>query len=103
MLVIVLASVIGLIVARSAIYHRKANFAIMAQYRPRHVLAAVMAAGAIIGTYTGLVALFPVLVKNPFLWAFAAVFHTGSGNGQGNIIFAGLQWKWYAVAFSERA
>lgn len=101
MFTIVLSAVVGLVVTRSAIRHRKANFAIMAQYRPRHILAALVAAAAITGTYLGLVALFPVLVRNPFLWAFAAVFHTGSGsgNGQGNIIFSGLKWKWYAIAF----
>lgn len=98
-MMIALTAVIGLLVARSAIRHRKANLAIMRQYRVRHILAALAGTAAVLGTYWGLVTLFPVLARNPFLWAFAALFHHGSGAGQGNIIMSGLQWKWYAVAF----
>jgi magnesium-transporting ATPase (P-type) len=95
----ILTSVIGFLVLRSAVKHRKDNLAIMAQYRLRHVLAAIAAAALIFTTVWGLLILFPVLVKNPVLWLASALFHWGSGNGGASLIFSGLQWKWYAVAF----
>jgi hypothetical protein len=37
--------------------------------------------------------------KNPILWVFSSLFGWGDGSGQGNIMFSGLKWKYYAMLF----
>lgn len=98
---IVLTACIGLVVASAAFRkgRLRQNLAIMAQYRPRHILAALAVIPVVIATAVGLRAASPVFGLNPVLWVIAKVFHDGSGQGQANLIFTGLNWKWYAVVF----
>ena len=98
---ITLTAVIGLVVAHAAFGRGRLrkNLAIMARYRLRHVFAALLAAAIIIATALGLRAVSPVFGLNPVLWVIARLFHHGTGEGQGNLIFTGLNWKWYAVVF----
>jgi hypothetical protein len=98
---IALTAVISVVVARAAFGkgRLRENLAIMAQYRLRHVLASLAVGAVVVAIALGLSALSPVFRLNPVLWVIAAVFHAGSGKGQGNLIFAGLHWRWYAVVF----
>jgi hypothetical protein len=100
---IILTAGIGVLVARAAFGHGglRANLAIIRQYRLQHLLAGLLAITAVAGTATGLHFAAPsVFDKNPVLWVIAEIFHAGSGNGQGNLLFTGVTaWKWYAVVF----
>ena len=98
---IALTAVIGLTVAYAAFGRRRLrdNLAIIGQYRPRHLLTGALAGVVTAATALGLMAASPVFRKNPFLWAASELFHWGNGNGQANIIFSGLNWRWYAVVF----
>ena len=75
------------------------NLAIMRQYRLRHILTSVLLVAAIGAVSYGLIAASPVFEMNPILWVISKLFHAGNGHGQGNLIFSGLNWKWYAVFF----
>jgi hypothetical protein len=98
---IVLTAAVGLVVARAAFGkgRLRQNLAVMAQYRLRHVLAALLVGTVVAATAVGLRAASPVFGFNPILWVIAKVFHAGNGEGRGNLILSGLNWKWYAVVF----
>jgi hypothetical protein len=100
-LTIILTAAVGVVVASAAFRKNRLreNLAIIRQYRARHILASLLLMAAVSGAALGLMALSPVFVKNPVLWAISAVFHAGNGDGRGNLILSGLNWKWYAVVF----
>jgi hypothetical protein len=103
MLKIILTAGIGVIVARAAFRGDglRENLAIIAQYRLRHLLAGLLTGAVVAATAIGLIVAAPsVFARNPVLWVISEIFRSGSGNGQGNLIFTGVQtWKWYAVVF----
>lgn len=98
---IALTAAIGLTVANAAFGkdRLRQNIGIIMQYRPRHFLAGVLVLAAVSGTAWGLMAASPVFGINPVLWAVSELFHAGNGQGQPNLVFSGLRWKWYAVIF----
>ena len=101
MLKIVLTSLAGVLVARAAFGkgRLRENLGVIRQYRLRHIAASLLLASAVGGAACGLLAVSPVFRKNPVLWVISELFHAGSGNGQANLVFSGLSWKWYAVVF----
>jgi hypothetical protein len=98
---IALAAIVGVIVVHTAFGKNglRENLAIIRQYRLQHILTSLLVAAAVAGSAYGLLLTSPVFGKNPILWVISEVFHAGNGNGQGNLIFSGLDWKWYAVVF----
>jgi len=98
---IALTAIVGVLVAHAAFGKNRLreNLAIIRQYRVRHVLTSLLVAAAVAGAAYGLIAASPVFGKNPVLWLISEVFHAGNGNGQANLVFSGLNWKWYAVVF----
>lgn len=98
---IALTAIVGVIVVQAAFGKNglRENLAIIRQYRLRHLLTSLLVAAAVGGTSWGLITASPVFGKNPVLWVISEVFHSGNGDGQSNLVFSGLDWKWYAVAF----
>ena len=98
---VILTALIALTVAHAAFGSGRASFnwEIIKQYRRIHfissipVLALVMTTAALLYTYV------PFMDKNPILWVFSSLFGWGNGDGQNNIMFSGLQWKYYAMLF----
>lgn len=74
------------------------NLAIIRKYRPVHfltnipVIASVLTAAILLNEYV------PFMDKNPLVWVFS-FFFGGDGAGGANLIFSGIQWKWYALIF----
>ena len=75
------------------------NLAIIRQYRLRHILTSLFVLAAVGGVTFGLIKASPVFDLNPILWVISKLFHAGNGHGQSNVLFSGLNWKWYAVIF----
>lgn len=98
---IALTAIVGAVVLQAAFGRNglHGNLAIIRQYRPRHILASLLVAAAVAGTAYGLITASPVFELNPVLWVISKLFHAGNGHGQANLIFSGLNWKWYAVIF----
>jgi hypothetical protein len=98
---IALTAIVGVLVVHAAFGKNRLreNLAIIRQYRVRHVFTSLLVAAAVAGVAYGLITASPVFEKNPILWVISEVFHAGNGNGQGNLVFSGLNWKWYAVVF----
>jgi hypothetical protein len=98
---IALTAIVGVLVVHAAFGKNRLreNLAIIRQYRARHLLTSLLVAAAVAGAAYGLITASPVFEKNPILWVISEVFHAGNGNGQGNLVFSGLNWKWYAVVF----
>lgn len=49
---------------------------------------------------SGLLVLYvPIMDMNPVLWVLSSLFRWGDGVGSGNIVFTGIQWKYYAMFF----
>lgn len=99
---IALTACVGLAVASAAFRkgRLRENLAIIGQYRLRHLAGSVLAIAAVAAASYGLWVASPVFHKNPVLWAVSALFGWGSGNGQANLVFSGVEtWRWYAVVF----
>ena len=98
---VIMTASIGLLVAHMAFGGGRAadNLAVIKQYRPIQFLTTVFVVVAVIVTATLLYNYVPLMDKNPILWVLSWVFGWGDGTGQGNVLFFGLQWKYYAIAF----
>ena len=98
---IALTAIVGVAVTHAAFSKNRLreNLAIIRQYRLRHILTNLAVGATVGGAAYGLTTASPVFKKNPILWVISELFHVGSGNGQANLIFSGLNWKWYAVVF----
>lgn len=101
MLTVVLTAFIGLTVAWSAFSGGNAlkNWQVIRQYRPIHFIASIPVLVAVIMTSGLLVLYVPVMDMNPILWVLSLLFGWGDGVGSGNIVFTGIQWKYYAMFF----
>lgn len=100
MLSIILTTAITLSVAHAAFRNGKAarNWNMIRSYRPVHFLLSIPILGLVITVAAILITYVPVMDKNPILWAVSGVFG-GDGTGQGNVMFEGLRWKYYAILF----
>lgn len=74
------------------------NLQIIKQYRPVHFVTSLPVIALVAATGLWLYYNVPFLDKNPILWLLSLVFG-GDGVGGSNVLFAGFQWKWYAVIF----
>jgi len=75
-----------------------ANIDIIKQYRISQIFGNVVVIGIVIGVAVWLINNVPYMDKNPILWIWSMVFG-GDGTGASNVVFSGLQWKWYALVF----
>ena len=98
---IALTAIVGLIVVQAAFGKNRLreNLAIIRQYRLRHVLTSLLVITVVAGTAYGMITASHVFELNPILWVVSKLFHAGNGDGKSNLIFSGLNWKWYAVVF----
>lgn len=77
----------------------KSNWQIIKGYRFRHFITTLPVLALVVAVGTVLVYNIPFMDKNPFLWVLSLFTGSGDGHGSGNILFSGLQWKWYALIF----
>lgn len=98
---VILTAFIALTVAHAAFGGGKAsrNWAVIKQYRPIHFVTSIPILGLVIATAFMLYYFVPFMDKNPILWVLSSLFGWGDGSGQGNIMFSGLEWKYYAMVF----
>ena len=98
---VILTAFIALTVAHAAFGGGKTsrNWEVIKQYRPIHFVTSVPILGLVIASALLLYYFVPFMDKNPILWVLSSLFGWGDGNGQGNIMLSGLQWKYYAMLF----
>lgn len=98
---IVLTAFIALTVANAAFGKGKVleNWEVIKQYRPVHFVATLPVLLLIITVAALLITYIPFMDKNPILWVLSSLFGWGDGKGSGNILFSGIQWKYYAALF----
>lgn len=91
---------VGLMVARAAFargrFHK--NLAIIKRYRPIHFLTNVPVILVVLTAALLLILHVPFMDKNPILWILS-YFFGGDGTGGSNVVFSGMQWKWYALIY----
>lgn len=98
---IILTAFIALTVAHAAFGDGKTsrNWEVIKQYRPIQFVTSIPVLGLVIVTALLLYSYVPLMDMNPILWVLSSLFGWGDGSGQGNIIFSGLEWKYYAMLF----
>lgn len=98
---VILTALVGLIVAHAAFARGRAaqNWSIIRTYRFTHFIANLPVIALVVAVAVALTTLVPYMNLNPITWILSKIFHSGNGQGQGNLIFSGIQWKWYALIF----
>lgn len=98
---VILTAFVAVTVAHAAFGGGKAsrNWQIIKQYRLIHLITSIPIVASVITVAVLLTEFVPFMDKNPFLWVFSALFGWGNGEGQGNLMLSGLQWKYYAALF----
>lgn len=91
---------VGVVIAYAAFGNGRLrkNFAIIRKYRPVHFFTNIPVIALVLTTAILLTVYVPFMDKNPILWILS-FFIGGDGSGGANLVFSGLQWKWYALVF----
>jgi len=97
----ILSALMGFIVARAAFARGgfSENMAVIKQYRLLHFAANLSVIVLIAGVAYTIYMYVPFGDTNPFLWVISKIFDVGDGRGGGNVLLAGIGWKWYTLAF----
>lgn len=98
---VILTALIALTVAHAAFAEGRTskNWQAIKQYRPIQFITTIPVLCLVITTALLLYYNVPLMDKNPILWVFSFLFGWGDGSGQGNIMFSGIEWKYYAMFF----